>query len=95
MEPKAQVATCQRTGCTEPLRGRQQLYCSTACRVRAWNEAKYAGKSAEELLAGLPQEELRKVLRRACERRWPGKRGRISVRFGKTWMEPGGPGPRH
>lgn len=81
--------------CGNPLRGRQVYYCCTACRVSHWHQTKAGEKSAEELLSGLPQEELRKVIRRVCHRRWPGKRGRISVRFGTPGMPPGGPGPRH
>lgn len=81
--------------CQKPLRGRQVYYCSTACRVNHWHERRAGEKTAEELLSGLPQDELRAVIRRVCQRRWPGKKGRISVRFGKPGMPPGGPGPRH
>lgn len=95
MSDHTEVATCQRTGCCRPLVGQQQRYCSDACRVDHWNERKYSGRTAEDLLAALPQKELRAVIRRVCERRWPGLRGRISVRFGKPWMPHGGPGPRH
>ena len=75
--------------CKKTLTGRQERYCSTACRVRAWHLSK-----AEERLAGLPQAEFRAVLRRVAEKRWPGLRGRIRVRFGRPGMAPGGPGPR-
>lgn len=94
MTTQAQVPTCQRTGCERPLTGRQQRYCSDACRVDHWNERKYSGRTAEDLLSALPQEELRKVIRRVCERRWSGKRGRLKVRFGAPWMPPGGPGAK-
>lgn len=94
MTTYAQVPTCLREGCTRPLTGRQEKYCSTACRVAAWHEAKYVGRTAEDLLSGLPQKELRGVIRRVCERRWSGKRGRLKVRFGAPWMEPGGPGAK-
>lgn len=95
MSDHAEVPTCQREGCTEPLTGHQKKWCSETCKVRAWYESKISGKTAEEMLSALPQKELRQVIRRVCERRWPGKRGRFSRRFGKTWMPPGGPGPRH
>lgn len=95
MSDHTEVATCQREGCKSPLTGKQEKWCSETCKVRAWYEAQVSGRTAEDLLAALPQKELRAVIRRVCERRWPGLRGRISVRFGKPWMPRGGPGPRH
>lgn len=67
-------------------------YCCTACRVSHWHQTKAGEKSAEELLSGLPQGELRAVIRRVMERRHPGRYDRVRVRFGKVGDPPVSPG---
>lgn len=76
-------------GCGEALTGRQRKWASEECKLRRWHALR-----AEEALASLPQGEFRRAIRRVCEMRWGGLRGRMRVRFGKPWMLPGGPGPR-
>lgn len=76
--------------CDTPLSGRQEKWCSEDCKVDAFHASK-----ADYYLSALPQKEFREAIRRACEKRWKGKRGRLSVRFGLPGMTPGGPGPRH
>lgn len=94
MPSKGEGRVCQREGCERPLTGKQEKWCCETCKVEAWYQSKVSGKTAEEMLSALPQKELRAVIRRVMERRWPGKRGRWRTRFGAPWMPPGGPGPR-
>lgn len=82
------MKTCQH--CGSLLRGRQEKWCSPACRVTA-----YHAHRAGYYLSALPQEEWREAIRESCERRWPGRRGRASFRFGEPGWPRGGPGPRH
>lgn len=74
--------------CGSPLKGRQQRWCGESCKVEA-----FWASRAGYLLSCLPQKEFRRVIRRACEARWPLKRGRLRVRFGHPWDDPGRPGP--
>lgn len=88
MEPKADPLLCY-CGCRRKLSGRQEKWATEECKLRHWHAVK-----AEEALASLPQDQFREAIRRVCERRWEGRKGRLRVRFGLPGMAPGGPGPR-
>lgn len=72
------MKTCQH--CGRRLSGRQEKWCSEACRVEG-----YWTSRAPYLLSCLPQKEFRKAIREACEARWPKghSTNRLKVRFGR------------
>ena len=74
-------------GCGAPLTGKQEKWASTHCRVKAF----YA-RQADYLLSTLPEEEFRRAIEEACEKRHPGKYDRLRIRFGKVGDPPIRPG---